>query len=286
MKIFKRKTWVIVFSIAILLFSVTTLAQSEFNVQLSPNKIFVNDEEKVFEAPIVSIGDKTYVPLREFSEKLGMFVEWDSEEKSIQINGNSASNDGNIISIFVYPPWVSSKFAYQIDFTTYGQIATSIGSIKGEFVNDTKVFIPKVTRYTDLADVDREKLSNLISKLSDTEKTGGVGYDGWGITVFYQGKFYEYSYINKDIFEYYAENGPGRLEEIWTVSNPMAETIVNLQEFSPIKVYPFSFSGFSPDDIDNFVEQLICECTFPSKPWVAEELAKVGGCNHVIPENN
>ena len=49
-------------------------------------RIFVDGEERDFENPIVTINDRTYIPLREISEVLGMNVEWDGENREIIIN--------------------------------------------------------------------------------------------------------------------------------------------------------------------------------------------------------
>ena len=49
-------------------------------------RIIVDGEERIFENPIVVIDNRTYIPLREVSEVLGMNVEWCDENQEIIIN--------------------------------------------------------------------------------------------------------------------------------------------------------------------------------------------------------
>jgi len=48
--------------------------------------MLINGEERVLENPIVTINDRTYIPLREIGEVLGVDVEWDGENRKIIIN--------------------------------------------------------------------------------------------------------------------------------------------------------------------------------------------------------
>ena len=72
---------------AIMLTTVVFAANIE---QLTANvvqlRILVNDEERNFENPIITINNRTYVPLREVSEVLGMDVEWHGRKQEITIN--------------------------------------------------------------------------------------------------------------------------------------------------------------------------------------------------------
>ena len=56
-------------------------------------KIIINGDEKSFEMPIVTINDRTYIPLRETGETLGMDVKW--YEKNQTIIMNSQKNETN-----------------------------------------------------------------------------------------------------------------------------------------------------------------------------------------------
>ena len=55
--------------------------------------IFVNGEERSFYNPIVTINDRTYIPLGEVGEALGMNVEWDEENQQINISSTQSSNE-------------------------------------------------------------------------------------------------------------------------------------------------------------------------------------------------
>jgi len=67
----------------------TTVAFADNINQLIANvvqfKVVVNGDEKQFVQPIVTIDDRTYIPLRELSETLGMEVNWDAESQTITI---------------------------------------------------------------------------------------------------------------------------------------------------------------------------------------------------------
>ena len=63
-------------------------------------RVFVNGEERSFENPIVTINDRTYVPLREVSEVLGMDVKWDGENQKIIINSQSVVREQNTLYPF------------------------------------------------------------------------------------------------------------------------------------------------------------------------------------------
>jgi hypothetical protein len=69
-------------------------------------KIVVNGGEQTFENPIVTINDRTYIPLREIGEVLGMNVEWDGENQKIIINNSqtlvSHSNESEWGTLYAF----------------------------------------------------------------------------------------------------------------------------------------------------------------------------------------
>ena len=54
--------------------------------------IIVDGEEQTLENPAVVINNRTYVPLREVSEVLGMNVEWNEENQTVIINSEQDTN--------------------------------------------------------------------------------------------------------------------------------------------------------------------------------------------------
>ncbi|MCL2456328.1 MAG: WG repeat-containing protein [Defluviitaleaceae bacterium] len=72
---------------AIVLITIVSASSSEpLTAYVAQFGVFVNGEEKVFENPIVTIDNRTYIPLREIGEILGIDVEWDGENRRIIIN--------------------------------------------------------------------------------------------------------------------------------------------------------------------------------------------------------
>jgi len=97
----RKKLTICGFVIVIILITLIT-AVSASNAEslaayVTQFRVFVNGEERNFENPIVTINDRTYIPLREISEVLGMDVEWDEENRKIIINNSQllASHDNN-----------------------------------------------------------------------------------------------------------------------------------------------------------------------------------------------
>ena len=54
--------------------------------RIVPFKVFANGIEKTFEQPIVIIEERTYIPLREAAETLGVDVNWHGERKLITLD--------------------------------------------------------------------------------------------------------------------------------------------------------------------------------------------------------
>lgn len=56
-------------------------------------KIFFNGKEIEFDLPVVTINNHTYIPLREAAEKADVGVEWNGEDNTIMLTGNSHGFD-------------------------------------------------------------------------------------------------------------------------------------------------------------------------------------------------
>jgi len=90
------KKRLVIGSIAIITVLVTAVFASyvvQLTAYVAQFRILVDGEERSFENPIVMINDRTYVPLREVSEVLGMNVEWDEENQKIIINSSQNINE-------------------------------------------------------------------------------------------------------------------------------------------------------------------------------------------------
>ena len=59
---------------------------NELKAVVAPFKIIVDREEKAFEMPIIVINGRTYLPLRETAETLGIGIDWIAEEKTIVVS--------------------------------------------------------------------------------------------------------------------------------------------------------------------------------------------------------
>jgi hypothetical protein len=69
---------------------------SQLLAQIVHFQIIVDGTEKFFSLPIVTINDRTYIPLREMAETLGMNAEWDGETKIIEITTKKQENGENL----------------------------------------------------------------------------------------------------------------------------------------------------------------------------------------------
>lgn len=66
-------------------------AVNEFVAYRVEYQIFVDGEKTQFTMPIVTIDDRTYIPLREAGEQLGWEVNWDESNKEIHMNSNQTN---------------------------------------------------------------------------------------------------------------------------------------------------------------------------------------------------
>lgn len=84
----------IITAIMVFVFLVTTTTLAievrEVVANIASFRVEIDNREINFSDDIVTINDKTYIPLRYVSEALGNSVEWDNTTKTISIN---SSND-------------------------------------------------------------------------------------------------------------------------------------------------------------------------------------------------
>ena len=92
-----KKTLIIIGTIIAMLTTVAVIAYASGNTTLTAHvvqfKIFVNGEEQNFESPVVMIDNRTYIPLREVGEVLGMNVEWCGDNQEISISSPQETED-------------------------------------------------------------------------------------------------------------------------------------------------------------------------------------------------
>ena len=82
---------VIYISFVFIIFFVLLGAVNEFVAYRVEYQIFVDGEKTQFTMPIVTIDDRTYIPLREAGEQLGWEVNWDESNKEIHMNSNQTN---------------------------------------------------------------------------------------------------------------------------------------------------------------------------------------------------
>ena len=63
-------------------FATTTMRYDAYE---SNAKIFFNEQEVEFDAPIVIMNDRTYIPLRETAEKANVLVEWNGTDNAVML---------------------------------------------------------------------------------------------------------------------------------------------------------------------------------------------------------
>lgn len=87
------KKIIFIIMLAIVTMSIVAQSQTEssFIANIVPFRIFFNGEEKRLNDPVVAINDRTYIPVREASETLGINVDWDGETESIYLNSKKDS---------------------------------------------------------------------------------------------------------------------------------------------------------------------------------------------------
>ena len=85
----KKKLAIFGFIAAITLITMVSASNIEpLTAYVAQFRVFVNGDEQNFENPIVTINGRTYIPLRELGEVLGMDVGWDGENHEINISSS------------------------------------------------------------------------------------------------------------------------------------------------------------------------------------------------------
>ena len=105
---------ILLVAIIILVVFVSVFANqiTQFVATVVDFRIFLNDEERNFDLPVVIIDNHTYIPLRELSENFGMGVEWDGENNKIYITQSQAISANKLLVEFI--SFNSAKNVYVI----------------------------------------------------------------------------------------------------------------------------------------------------------------------------
>lgn len=87
------KKFILIFNTIAVLFILFINVYSEdiffYKAYKTDSKIIYDGNEIEFEAPVVTIDNHTYIPLREAAEKMDISVEWNGEEHKIILTENS-----------------------------------------------------------------------------------------------------------------------------------------------------------------------------------------------------
>ena len=245
----KKSTVIILLSLVVVLFltCVTVFAQTakQLSAAQTSIKVYKDDVRLSFDSPIVLIDGKTYVPLRDLCESLGMNVEWNGDEQKVNLVNNNQEKNDKIISIFIHP-LVVDIFAYKIDLFANGRITTSVGEIarmpKDGGENN---FTAKVVKQKILSDVELKELKELIEKMNTSEDSKNPPdlphTGGWLSSIQYQNSIDVYPYL----VNYSRE-----------INNKRAYAyllVISLVSHSPIEIVTFSYEN--PDTYEKYVNR-------------------------------
>ena len=147
-------------TIVILLVSISAVFAASLTPLLAnivQYNIVVNGEEKKFNDPVVTINDRTYIPLREAGEILGMDVEWSEETKTVTMNTKKQQESklypfmkeqlygymdetGNIV---IEPQYTNAReFSDGLAFVTYSDGRKGYINASGELIISGRFLIP------------------------------------------------------------------------------------------------------------------------------------------------
>lgn len=183
-----------IFWIILVIFSVYIIGAFAENTDLfqayrSNATIFVDGVETDFDMPVVLIDDRTYIPLRETSEKLGIGVEWIEGENKILLN----KNDEKIIQMSVHPAG-SYDETYLLTLYSGGRFEVSYGKSNSNSMLNNNYFTAYDTKSVFLQRSDVESIVACADKITDTDLIPKDWIlDGWEIFILYNQVQYEFN---------------------------------------------------------------------------------------------
>ena len=181
---------IIVLGIIVILMVSMVISSADISEELkavvAPFKIIVDEEEKAFEMPIIVINGRTYLPLRETAETLGIGVDWIGEEKTVVISTKNEEIDFPYEVNFTVIIWEKFEFTFynigiksesgnvkmKVDYNDKDYDYLSEPGFPPEDVRDIKYKYSEEKRMT----LDQcKQIINLISKEETYEQKGESG---------------------------------------------------------------------------------------------------------------
>ncbi len=145
---YKNIRTLIITTILMVISAIIVSGETGYEVYKSNVKILFDEKEMNFDEPVVTINDKTYVPLREMVEQTNMQLEWDENEQKIMLSEMSNKNE-----------------AKQIFFELFGKELPTTSKIVDydyHIESDEKYFVSKI--YFEKKDL--EHVENCCSEFS------------------------------------------------------------------------------------------------------------------------
>lgn len=190
-----KKRYIISISIVNLLLFLGTIVFSsgaaEYIAERFFAKIYMNGEEISFHQPIVTIDDRTYVPLRELSEHMDLDVEWNGNDNTINLTQNEP-----ILKLSVFAVAVPEK-TYVLTLYSDGKLKVSFGRRTSEDITKKGYLYPEKTETKLLwPGPEMQEIRRLLNEISpETDYSDRYNMtDWWDVDFYYDGTVYQYNY--------------------------------------------------------------------------------------------
>lgn len=191
----KRK-WFVVLTVVNIVVLMTTLAFGsgavEYMAESFQARIYVDGEEMSFRQPVVSINDRTYVPLRELSENMDLDVEWNGEDSTISLTHNVP-----LLKLSVFVPGSSYGSAYLITVYENGKYKISYGTRNNDDIASKGYLHAEKTETRMLwPGPEMQEIRRLLNEISPETDYSDRHYmtDWWDVDFYYDGTVYQYNY--------------------------------------------------------------------------------------------
>ena len=186
----------LIFTAGVLFAGFMELPERWWIAEYSTSTIEIDHLTEIFSEPIVTISDKTYVPLRELCEKIGYGVEWNGEEDKITLtkdrssesvlpfrNDMTKSENGELSSGRKYFYTADPDFSVENQIADwaltsrgrpYGAIPTAkLAADIGQAIFGTNETFPNVDDAVILVNFDKKKDAWFVTELYRGTSSGG-----------------------------------------------------------------------------------------------------------------